>query len=79
MIDEERIKVIAYQTCFNTPHGKAVLKDLEKNCFINTTAFSTDPYLSAYRNGYRDVFTYIKRQTNKDLHKPEQPKKVKNV
>ena len=77
MTDEERQKIIAYQACFGTPHGNRVLEDLERNCFVNTTAFTTDPYLTAYRNGFRDIYTYIMRQVNKDLNAPEKPKTVK--
>lgn len=78
MTDEERIKIIAYQSCFNSMHGKAVLKDLSNYCFEHRSTFvehSQDK--QNVNNGKRSVMLHIKEMMNKDTHKHEEKKTVK--
>ncbi len=61
--NEQKIKDvrIAYRECFNSEHGKIVLKDLERRCFIADTTFNRDPYVSAFQEGTRSVVIHIKQ------------------
>jgi hypothetical protein len=59
--NEEILKDIrvAYRHCFETEHGKKVLKDLELRCFGKHKTFTQDPYVTAFNEGTRSAFLYI--------------------
>ena len=51
-----------YQYIFNTDEGKEVLSDLEKRChYHSTTNIKGDSHESAYLEGQRSVFLFIKQ------------------
>ena len=78
MNDEERIKIIAYQACFGTPHGNRVLEDLEKYCYEHRSTFVENSQdKQNVNNGKRSVILHIRELMNIDLHKPEEKKTVK--
>jgi hypothetical protein len=59
-----------YQFIFNTDEGKQVLSDLEKRChFWVTTNVKGDSYESAYLEGQRSVFLFIKSMLRNDNEK----------
>ena len=57
----------AYKSVFNTPKGKIVLADLVSFCSVNQPTFSPDnQYVSAFREGRREVFLRINEYLHKD-------------
>ena len=51
-----------FKTVFNSDEGKRVLADLEKRChFLTTTNIKGDSHESAYLEGQRSVFLFIKQ------------------
>lgn len=60
-----------YKKVFETEEGKRVLKDLEKVCLYNATAFDKDPYVTAFQEGLRGVFLHIKTITEMDIEELE--------
>lgn len=57
---------VAYQRCFETEHGKKVLKDLERRCFKDESTFNCDPYISAFQEGMRSVVVNINHMRDMD-------------
>jgi hypothetical protein len=50
-----------YKFIFNTDEGKRVLDDLSKRCHeFNTTHVKGDSHESAYYEGQRSIFVFIK-------------------
>lgn len=58
-----------YQRLFGTADGQEVLKDIERNCYTNTTTFSTDALQIAYREGMRCVALHIRTMLELDTEK----------
>lgn len=56
-----------YRQVFDTPEGQAVLKDLEKRCFVNQTTFNANHGQMSFNEGRRSVYAYIINLINKDL------------
>jgi hypothetical protein len=56
-----------YKRVFDSEDGKAVLKDLEKRCFINHTTFSESPEQMAFNEGRRSIYMLIKNILDKDI------------
>jgi hypothetical protein len=48
----------AYQQTFRTEAGEVVLADLEKR-FQRRSSFAADAYMTAFREGQRDVYLMI--------------------
>lgn len=54
-----------YKFIFNTDEGKRVLEDLSKRCHeFNTTHVKGDSHESAYYEGQRSIFVFIKSILN---------------
>jgi hypothetical protein len=56
-----------YQRVFGTNDGKAVLKDLEKRCFINHTTYNDSYGQMSFSEGRRSIYIHIKNLLEKDL------------
>ena len=56
-----------YKRVFDNEDGKAVLKDLEKRCFINSTTYDPDEKKMGINEGRRSIFFYITNLVNKDI------------
>ena len=55
-----------YKTVFNSDEGVRVIADLEKRChFMTTTNIKGDSHESAYMEGQRSVFLFIKSMLQK--------------
>jgi hypothetical protein len=55
-----------YKICFGSENGEKVLEDLERRCNANVTTFvKGDSYESAYLEGQRSVYLFIKSMINK--------------
>ena len=58
-----------YKATFGSDDGKAVMGDLEKRCFYNTSTFSrNEPNETAFFEGQRTILLFIKSMIN---HKEE--------
>ena len=59
-----------YKETFSTPTGIEVLKDLQKECYINrstiTNPSNPDPYITVFREGQRAVVLKIQNLMSKD-------------
>ncbi len=71
--NSERLKGLRedYKKTFESEEGKKVLKDLEKVCLYNSTAFDKDPYVTAFQEGLRTVFLHIKTVMTLDIEELE--------
>ena len=61
-----------YKRFFDCDDGREVLAELEKDCYVKGTTFSTEPAVLAYREGMRSVVLHIKTMLTLDtvqLHK----------
>ena len=56
-----------YQRVFGSEDGKAVLKDLEKRCFVNHTTFNDNHGQMSFNEGRRSIYVHIINQISKDL------------
>lgn len=56
-----------YKRVFDTVDGKAVLKDLEKRCFINHTTYNDSHGQMSFNEGRRSIYVHIINLLNKDL------------
>ena len=65
-IEEIKALRISYRECFNSEHGKKVLKDLERRCFGKDRTFTQDPYLTAFNEGTRGAFLYIQNMMEEE-------------
>lgn len=54
----------AYQQCFGSPAGKAVLEDLIKFCRGSESCWHPDPRIHAALEGRREVFLRIEQHVN---------------
>ena len=58
--------VTDYKICFGSENGEKVLDDLKRRCNANVTTFvKGDSYESAYLEGHRSVYLFIKSMINK--------------
>jgi len=58
--------VTNYKICFGSENGEKVFEDLERRCNANITTYvKGDSYESAYLEGQRSVFLFIKSMINK--------------
>lgn len=70
---EARKRVIAYQQCFGSEQGAAVLKELAAYCQIGMTSFvkredkDADPLEIAFLEGRKAVYYHINQILNVDL------------
>jgi hypothetical protein len=56
-----------YKIVFESDEGKQVLSDLEKRCHYNvTTNVRGDSHESAYMEGQRSIFLFIKNMLHND-------------
>ena len=62
-----------YKRLFTTEEGKEILADLERDCYLRTSTFSTDAMEMAYREGMRSMVLHIKSMLDMDI---EQFKKL---
>ena len=54
-----------YKTIFGSDDDKAVMDDLEKRCFYNTSTFSrNEPNETAFFEGQRTILLFIKSMIN---------------
>lgn len=58
----------AYASVFHNPVGERVANDLRRFCRAEVSTFHTDPHVSAYQQGRRDVWLHI----NEILEMPEE-------
>jgi hypothetical protein len=56
-----------YHRVFGGPDGKAVLKDLEKRCFINYTTYNDSHGQMSFNEGRRSIYVHIKNLLERDL------------
>jgi hypothetical protein len=63
---------VSYRKCFESEDGKKVLKDLEMRCYITSTTFNADPYVSAFQEGTRSVVLHIKQAMDIEKTLPEE-------
>lgn len=51
-----------FMTAFLSEHGKRVIKELEKFCFVNTTtAIPNDSHITYFNEGRRSVYLKIQK------------------
>lgn len=55
-----------YKRVFDSLDGEAVLKDLEKRCFVNHTTYNDSHGQMSFNEGRRSIFVYIKNLLKKD-------------
>jgi len=54
-----------YKAAFGSNDGKAVMDDLEKRCFYNSSTFSrNEPNETAFFEGQRTILLFIKSMIN---------------
>ena len=65
--NKELLKLIKdYKICFGSEEGKRILEDLSKRCGDHvTTHYKGDSHESAFLEGNRSVFIFIKNMINK--------------
>jgi len=66
---DKRIEQItqSYKQIFDSENGKKVLQDLANRCSYNNTTFvEGDSHATAFEEGKRSVFLFIKQLTDKD-------------
>jgi hypothetical protein len=56
-----------YHRVFDTTDGQAVLKDLEKRCFVNHTTFNENHGQMSFAEGRRSIYVHIQNLLTKDL------------
>lgn len=56
----------SYKAVFDSPDGQRVMKHLCKHFNVTNPKFSTDPYLTAFKEGQRHVVMSILKYVNKD-------------
>lgn len=56
-----------YKRVFGNPDGEAVLKDLEKRCFVNHTTFNENHGQMSFAEGRRSIYVHIQNLLTKDL------------
>jgi len=56
----------SYKAVFDCPDGERVMKHLCKHFNVTNPKFSTDPYLTAFREGQRHVVMSILKYVNKN-------------
>lgn len=72
MTDTRQQLAMRYRELFSTEHGKAVLADLDSQCFHQSQTFvPSDPYSSAFNAGMREVILRIHRRIEMKLDADE--------
>jgi predicted nucleotide-binding protein (sugar kinase/HSP70/actin superfamily) len=56
-----------YKRVFGNPDGEAVLKDLEKRCFVNYTTYNDSHGQMSFNEGRRSIFVHIQNLLKKDM------------
>ncbi len=56
-----------YRRVFDTEDGRAVLKDLEKRCFIKSTTYDDNHGRMSFNEGRRSIYVHIINLLEKDL------------
>ena len=56
-----------YVKTFGSAHGKNVLKDLERMCFIHKTPYSDIPGRTKYNTGLQMIVIHIKNMMTMDI------------
>lgn len=56
-----------YKRVFDNEDGKAVLKDLEKRCFVNFTTYNDSHGQMSFSEGRRSIYIHIKNLIEKNL------------
>ena len=56
-----------YHRVFDGPDGQAVLKDLEKRCFIKISTYDPDEKKMGINEGRRSIYFYITNLLEKEL------------
>lgn len=59
-----------YRRVFDNPDGKAVLKDLEKRCFVRRTTYPGNDEIGQWgiNEGRRSIYAWIINMLEKDLN-----------
>lgn len=70
---------VAYLRTFETEHGKKVLADLERRCFLKDMTFDRDPYITAFQEGTRSVVLHINHMRDMEYGMEGQKEEVVNV
>ena len=63
-------KALWYKRMAETDDGKEIIKDLENHCGQNKTSVcrqAPNPYQTAYCEGMRSIFLYIREKINREL------------
>lgn len=64
--------IVDYQSTFDTPHGKRVLRHLMKvHGFMQTSYVEKDAYAMAFNEGARNVVIHILKKLRVDVRKLE--------
>jgi hypothetical protein len=58
--------LIDYKMTFNTEHGRRVLADIAKQCWVNQDIFDGDALTMAYREGQRSTALRVLRTLKMD-------------
>lgn len=61
--------IIAYQTVFDSEHGRKVLKDLMSLCGFVQSSMDDNSHVTAYNEGKRSVIVDILNKVNTDPDK----------
>lgn len=56
-----------YKRVFDNTDGKAILKDLEKRCFVKHTTYDPDEKKMGVNEGRRSIYFYITNLVEKDI------------
>ena len=71
--EKRRRVVLAYQNVFASDDGKLVLEDLARQLFANKqTYIGGIPDASAFNQGMREAFLWIRGRIDTDLEAPKQ-------
>ena len=72
-------KLKAYQDLFNDPNGEKVIQDLMTRFGMKTSTFNTDPYVTAFNEGQRNVVLYILTRMNLDINEIRKQLEARDV
>lgn len=68
-VKETKELVGKYRRVFSTKDGEAVLEDLKKRCFVDSTTFDESHGRMGFNEGRRSVFVHILTMKEKDPEK----------
>jgi len=57
-----------FKSCFSTPDGEKILKDLQDRWLYKSSIVSGDPYATHAREGAREVVLYIMKRIKGTQH-----------